>query len=120
MRMLLLPAKFNRKEETISRTYHLVQQTKNWRIKSYQYRVIARSDVQIDRPDADGDHDVYHEPEPVIPEVPRHVDEGPLCQDRALHQEARLAPARVENRPFLQSTVCQTTRITNPIGKASW
>lgn len=88
-------------------------------IRSYQYRVIARPDVQVDRPDADGDHNVNHEPEPVIPEVPRHVDEGTLRQDRGLHQEARLAPARVENRPFLQSIVCQMTQITDPIDEAS-
>lgn len=45
----------------------------------YQNGTVTGPNVQVDSPNANSDHNVDDEPEPVITEVPWHVDERALC-----------------------------------------
>lgn len=70
---------------------------------TYQDRAVAGADIEVYSPDANRDDDIDDEPQPVVPEIPGHVDERPLRERGRLHQEASLAPSRVQHSPFLQN-----------------
>lgn len=69
----------------------------------YQDGAVFGADVEVDGPNADGDHNVDDKPQPVVSKVPRHVDERSLGEREGLHPKAGLAPPCVQDRPFLQS-----------------
>jgi hypothetical protein len=48
------------------------------------------SDVVENGADAEAQRDVNGEPQPVVAQVPVHVDKGPLGEHQGLRQEARL------------------------------
>jgi hypothetical protein len=70
---------------------------------TYQDRAVAGADIEVYSPDANRDDDIDDEPQPVVPEIPGHIDERPLRERGRLHQEASLAPSRVQHSPFLQN-----------------
>lgn len=79
---------------------------------NYQDRAVSGPNVEVYSPDAKRDDDVDDEPEPVVAEVPGHVDERALRERERLHQEAGLAPSSwIQHRSFLRG---QTDRHGSP------
>lgn len=75
------------------------------RVNNYQDRAVSGPNVEVYSPDAKRDDDVDDEPEPVVAEVPGHVDERALRERERLHQEAGLAPSTwIQHRSFLRGS----------------